>query len=180
MRNYAQLLDGVLDAVEEATFAEADSSVDVRYMQLSHKQLTVAAALAGNEEYYLPMYVGDTLARVHLTFDRTGEEKGTVTVAVALSEEAHIRARLYLEEGTVRGIFCAEGKFEVNKLRETADTFREEAGHNWKVGDISVVASGRRVPEPVGTKEHERTESAELYRVAKVFLQSVQSAAYVR
>ena len=171
--DYTQLVEDALGSVEEATFAETERSVDVRHMQLNYKQLTVAAALARQEEYYLPMYIGDTLARVHLTFDRSGAEKGTVTVGVSLSEEMRMQARLYLDNGTVHGIFFAEGKLEVNKLQETADTFREEAQQDWTVGNISVVASGKKTPDFVRTEDHARTESAELYRVAKAFLQSV-------
>ena len=63
---YGEITESSMESVEEATFQEADSSMDVKQMQLNHKQLTVAAALAKREEYYLPMYVGDRLTRVHL------------------------------------------------------------------------------------------------------------------
>lgn len=173
MENYSQTTAAALESVEEATFAEADSSVDVRNMQLNHKQLTVAAALARREEYYLPVYVGDTLTRVHLTLDKGSNEKGTVTVGVTLSEEAHIQARLYLQNGQVHGMMFGEGKVELMKLRQIADTFKEEAQKSWEVGNITTITSEARMPELIKSGEHTPTESAELYRVAKVFLHAV-------
>lgn len=172
--NYARVAEEARAAVEEATFSEADSSIDVRNMQLNHKQLTVAAALARREEYYLPVYIGDTLTRVHLTLDKNSEEKGTVTVGVTLSEEEHIQARLYLRGGMVYGMLFAEGKVELKKVQEIADTFKREVQNSWQVGNITVVGSEKRMPELVRSGEHTRTESAELYRVAKTFLESLQ------
>lgn len=171
--NYEQMAREAIELVEEATFEEADSSVDVRNMQLNHKQLTITASLAQREEYYLPMYVGETLTRIHLTLDRSSEEKGTVTIGVTISEEEHLQARLYLDKDTVHGMLFGEGKVEVMKLQQIADTFRKEAENSWKVGNISTIVSERRMPELIKSGEHVRTESADLYRVAKVFLHSV-------
>ena len=173
VKDYGNITETALESVEEATFEEADSSMDVRQMQLSHKQLTVAAALAKREEYYLPMYVGDTLTRVHLTLDKSSQEKGTVTIGVTLSEEEHMQARLYLERGTVHGMLFGEGKVDIMKVRQIADNFKREAAGSWNVGSITTIASERRMPELVRSGEHTPTDSAELYRVAKVFLESV-------
>ncbi|MCI9336369.1 MAG: hypothetical protein HFH93_02325 [Lachnospiraceae bacterium] len=172
-QDYSRMAETSLQSVEEATFEEADNSVDVRNMQLSHKQLTVAVALAQREEYYLPLYVGNTLTRVHLTLDKGKNDKGTVTVGVTLSEDAHMQARLYLQNGMVHGMLFGEGNVELMKLQQIADTFRKEAEGSWTVGNLTTIASENRMPELIKTGEHTPTNSAELYRVAKVFLQSV-------
>ena len=44
---------------------------------------------------------------------------------------------------------------------------------SWTVGNLTTIASENRMPELIKTGEHTPTNSAELYRVAKVFLQSV-------
>lgn len=170
---YGEMTETSMESVEEATFSEADSSMDVKQMQLSHKQLTVAAALAKREEYYLPMYVGDRLTRVHLTLDKASAEKGTVTIGVTLSQEEHMQARLTLNNGTVHGMLFGEGKVDIMKLQQIADNFRKEAEGSWNVGNLSTISSEKRMPELIKSGKHTPTESAELYRVAKVFLQSI-------
>ena len=170
---YGEMTETSMESVEEATFSEADSSMDVKQMQLNHKQLTVAAALAKREEYYLPMYVGDRLTRVHLTLDKASAEKGTVTIGVTLSQEEHMQARLTLNNGTVHGMLFGEGKVDIMKLQQIADNFRKEAEGSWNVGNLSTISSEKRMPELIKSGKHTPTESAELYRVAKVFLQSV-------
>jgi len=174
---YEEFTKQALEAVEDATFTEAESSLDVRSMQLNHKQLTVASALAKQEEYFLPLYVGDTLTQVHLTLDRNSQEKGTVTVGVMLSEEDYMQARLYLENDLVYGIFIGGTQNEVMKMHEIADIFKKEAAESWSVGNITVVPAGGGMPAFIRPAEHVQTENSELYRVAKVFLHSVIQSA---
>ena len=84
-----------------------------------------------------------------------------------------MQARLYVEKGTVYGIFMGGMQNEVVKMQEIADTFRREAGSNWMVGNITVVPAGGGMPDFVRPDEHVPTENTELYQVAKVFLHSV-------
>ena len=60
------------------------------------------------------------------------------------------------------------------KLEKIADTFRKEAENSWEVGGIHVMRAGRGAAEGFTTQERNRTQSAELYAVAKAFLKSVQ------
>ena len=110
---------------------------------------------------------------VHLTLDKASNEKGTVTVGVTLSEDAHMQARLYLQNGMVHGMLFGDGKVELMKLQQIADNFRKEAEGSWTVGNLTTIASENRMPELIKSGEHVPTQSAELYQVAKVFLRSV-------
>ncbi len=159
---------------EKATFQTADTSLDVRHMQLAHKRLTVAGTLAKKQEFFLPVYVGDRLTRVHLTFDRGADGAGMVEIRMKSGEEQGIRAAFRLEGGVLNGILKNENKNEVMKTEKIADIFKKEAGESWKVGDVSVVTTDARFPATVGEGTDAKTENAELYRVAKVFLYAMQ------
>ena len=58
-------------------------------------------------------------------------------------------------------------------MRQIADNFRKKAEGSWTVSELVTAAAGKKQTESPGTGEHARTENAELYRVAKVFLQSL-------
>lgn len=171
---YAEMAEEAA-AAEEATFEGADTSLDVRRMQLIHKQLTIVSHLARQEEYMVPMYIGDTLSRVHLTFDRSGAGKNMVQINARLDGGESLKASLSLENGTVHGIFTGKTEEEVMKWQGVADTFREEASQSWTVGDLNIVTADRTVPGTNAAKDNsaERTDNAELYRVAKVFLHAL-------
>lgn len=158
--------------VEEESVEEADTSLDVRRMQLTHKQLTVAGSLAKSQEYFLPVYIGDRLTRVHLTLEH-GEGAGTVHIDLKSEEGRELQAVFRFEKGTLRGILKTEKQDEVMKIKKIADIFTKEAGESWEVGDISVVTADVRLTA-AGRGTDAETENKELYRVAKTFLYAVQ------
>ena len=174
VQEYDSLTQDALGDVETASLQEADTSLDVRSLQLVHKQLTMASALAKQEEYFIPMYIGETLTRVHLTLDRSGSGRGNVSVGVQMSEESRLEAHFHLENGVLKGIFTAQNQNEVMKLHELADTFREEVGDAWSVSSIEITTAASTAATETETAENTATENAELYRVAKVFLQAIQ------
>ena len=174
VQEYSDLTQEALSAVETASLQEADTSLDVRSMQLLHKQLTVTGALAKQEEYFIPMYVGETLTRVHLTLERGGSEKGIVSIGVQISEESRLNASFRLENGVLSGIFTSQDQNDVMKLQELADTFREEVGDAWTVSNIEITNADFPQTPKTENAETRSAENAELYRVAKVFLQAVQ------
>lgn len=173
---YAEAVEEAAAAAREVTFDGADTSLDVRGMQLVHKQLTVMSHLARQEEYIVPMYVGDTLSRVHLTFDRSGAEKSTVRINIHLEDGVNLDASLSLESGTIHGIFTGKTGEEVMKWQGIADTFREEAERNWTVGNLDIVAADHAVPETNTVKEDNvrKADNAELYQVAKILLRAAR------
>lgn len=176
---YAEMVEEATAATEEVSFEEADTSLDVRRMQLIHKQLTVASHLVQQEEYIVPMYIGDTLSRVHLTFDRSGAEKNMVQIGARLDSGESLEASLSLENGTIHGIFTGKTEEEVMKWQGIADTFREEASQSWTVGDLNIITADRAVTGTNAAKDNnaERADNAELYRVAKVFLHALGKGA---
>ena len=176
---YAETVEEAVAATEEDSFAEAETSLDVRRMQLIHKQLTVVSSLARQEDYIVPMYIGDRLSRVHLTFEKGGAQKSSVQISVRMDEEECLEASLSLENGTIRGILTGKTQKEVMKLQRVADTFKEEATSSWTVGELHVVTADRTVSMASATRmttgnSTEKADNAELYRVAKVFLNAVK------
>lgn len=176
---YTETVEEAAAMVEEASFTEAENSLDVRRMQLVHKQLTIVSHLARQEEYIIPMYIGDNLSRVHLTFNRGGEQRNAVQVSIRTENGGDLNASLSLENGTIHGIFTGKTEEEVMKWRRIADTFREEAEQSWTVGELNILTSDRTAAGINTGTEHsiEKVDNAELYRLTKVLLRAVPSGA---
>ena len=169
--SYSEALTAAKAAVEEMTFDSADSSLDVRHMQLCHKQLTIAGRLAQKQEYFLPLEIDGKVTRVHLSFERNSEGSSRVEITVRAGGQTGLSAELGFKDGKLDGILKNNGQ-EVMKTEKIADIFRQEAGESWTVGNISVVTTDVRAAAGGGMDAG--TENRELYRVAKVFLHAVQ------
>ena len=169
--SYEEALTAAKAAVEEMTFDSADSSLDVRHMQLCHKQLTIAGRLAQKQEFFLPLEIDGKMTRVHLSFEHNSEGSSQVEITVRAGGQTGLSAELGFKDGKLDGILKNNGQ-EVMKTEKIADIFRQEAGESWTVGNISVVTTDVRAAAGGGMDAG--TENRELYRVAKVFLHAVQ------
>ncbi|MCM1184920.1 MAG: DUF6240 domain-containing protein [Lachnoclostridium sp.] len=199
--NYREFVDDLKGQLEEASVNQADTFLDVRSLQMVHKQLSIAGKLSASEEYVIPMYIGERLAKVRLTMERGSGEKGGVHISVALSGEEQIEAHFAVkaakgESGgkrTLQGFLAGNTESEVTKLKRTADIFSDyisEGRENLQNVGVETLPIIRRevnaanvLPKSpkgniIGTEANDTmtdgSDNLELYRIAKVFLQAVR------
>lgn len=178
--------EGYKEAVEEMKGLVEDttemlrSSVDVREMQLIHKQLTVMAAMPEAQEFIVPMYIGDELGRVHLTLINGEEQKGMISIGMDWSEETHAEAHLQVSGEKVTGYLVGNREEEVTKLKNAADIFHkllnEDASGSWEVSELPVVSRGMEGSDfnTERTVKAEASDNTKLYRIARIFLQAMK------
>ncbi|MBE5884737.1 MAG: hypothetical protein E7291_10090 [Lachnospiraceae bacterium] len=186
--SYSEMLTDMSQQVEEISLNLSQSSLDVRELQMIHKQLSVMGTLADSEEYILPMYVGDELAKVHLTLEHGKAQKGEVAIEVDISEEMHVEAHLRLQGKKLSGFLVGNTGEEVTKLQEAADIFFELIQSSdfadWQMDRLPVVAgrgdvnpaaiSGKGMEQQVTEAEVQQPTNTELYQIAKLFLQAIK------
>lgn len=187
--NYQELISKTDQEVQKDSLAQADRSMDVRSLKLLHKQLTLAGKLAGQEDYIFPMYIGEELARVRLTLDRAGEDKGSVRITADVSEGEQLEAYFHAQNGEISGFLVGNTKETVMKLKKAADIFNDSVQENtesdWKVRELTVTdrqqkpglshrtsSVNREVPD--GEENDREVDNTELYRIARIFLRAVQ------
>lgn len=180
---YEETMGELNREIAHYSLEQADSSMDVRGLQLMHKQISVATALCQSEEYILPMYIGDELSKVHLTIQRGTEQRGSIHIAVDFGEDMHCQASLQLSKGEIHGVLVGNTREEVMKLQGTADIFSEmlqKEEQNWIMGELPVVSGRSTIPamensmKENGVETADAVDSSSLYRVAKLFLQAMK------
>lgn len=180
--SYSQTISELQVQTERITFEYAQTSLDVKMMQTAHLQLGIMGSLARSQEYFLPMYVGEEPALVHLTFESAAENKGMVTIAVEMGEDSHMEAHLKVQNGRVEGYLVGKTSFEVTKLQETSDIFynliNENASIELEAASLPVVSRGNTnwtgTSDNGSQGEEASPDNGTLYRVAKIFLQAMK------
>lgn len=195
---YIDALETAKEAVKEATLLQADTPLQVKDMQLFHKQLTIASALINREEYVIPMYLGEELTTVHLTIEQGTNERGMVDIAFHLGEDGYGEAHFALKDQVVSGFLQGSGSKEVMKLQKAADIFSdyimEETTYRMdaklpivntaeesrsiynRAGGTGKVVSGRDSFGTTKAEEAKAADNRELYSLSKVFLQALSHA----
>lgn len=179
---YEESVADMQSQVEELTLDYAERSMDVRELRMAHRQLSIMGALSNNEEYFLPMYVGEQLAAVHLTLERAGKNRGGISIAVDLGESLHMEAHLQVKNNRVEGFLLGKTPEEVMKLQNTSDIFCDLINKNNSM-DLEAmelpVVSGENI-NVTGTSEINSQgeditpDNGTLYHVAKLFLQAIR------
>ena len=144
--DYRTMLQDALQETETISLEQAESHLDVKQLQLVHKQLRLAGNLQNRQEYFLPMYLGDQLAGVHLTLQQGTGEISAVDIRVDAGDE-QLEAHLQVNGEHIEGYLVGNTPEEVTKLEKTSDIFLEwiqtDTSADWKAEKLSVVSSRR-------------------------------------
>jgi len=184
---HREFLDGVDRDLQEISMQETENSVDVKALQLAHRQLSVAGALSATEEYVFPMFLGQELAKVHLKLEQNQERKGSVDVtvdALAGRLEGHFR----IVDGKFTGFLTGNSEDAVMKLEQSVDIIydyiAEQIGENREMTRLPVIrkseTAGNLYLSPLADREvpsgdnTTQTDHTELYRVARAFLLALE------
>lgn len=179
---YAEAVEKLQSEVEEATLEQADSSLDVRALQMAHRQLNIMGSLSRNEEYFLSMEIGGEDALVHLTVESGSALKGGISIAVNLGENTRVEAHLQMQNDRIEGFLVGKTPEEVTKLQEAADIFynliNEDASIEAEAVKLPVVSSENinmtRMSEIRSQGQEDAPDNGMLYHVAKLFLQAIR------
>ncbi len=184
--SYGAVIHQMQNLAEEFTFDYSETSLDVRLMQTTHRQLGILGSLSQNREYFVPMYVGEEQALVHLTME-SGTAKGVVAISVDMGSEeegnaTHMEAYLQVSDNRVEGYLLGKTSREVTKLQEAADIFynliNENASLEMEATKLPVVSRGNinltGTSERGSQGEVTSPDNGTLYHVAKLFLQAIR------
>lgn len=179
--DYRTMLQNTAEDVETMSLEQAEEHLDVKQLQLVHKQLRLAESLQAKQEYFLPMYLGEQLAGVHLTLQQRTGTAGAVEIRVNAGD-MELEAHLQVKGDTIDGYLVGNTPEEVTKLEKTSDIFLEriqtDTSADWKAEKLPIVSSRDMTRMAAGETKNadtieSRIDTEQLYRLAKGFLQAV-------
>lgn len=166
---YEEMATRCKSAVYEECMSK-DSYLDVRALQLVHKQLNVARSYAAVENYEVPMEVGGQVTSVNVKLVHNSSEESNVVVSMETEELGRISARFSGTEKEISGYIACNFKETVMKMEKVADKLNSK---------VSVVLSKNSDTDAALSKipmrdNTEEVSSKELYNIAKRFLDSLK------
>lgn len=179
--DYRSMIQNTAEDVEAMSLEQADEHLDVKQLQLVHKQLRLAESLQAKQEYFLPMFLGEQLAGVHLTLQQRAGTAGAVEIRVNAGD-MELEAHLQVKGDTIEGYLVGNTPEEVTKLEKTSDIFLEriqtDTSADWKAEKLPIVSSRDMTRMAAGETKNadtieSRIDTEQLYRLAKGFLQAV-------
>lgn len=186
---YTDTLDKKINAAEKKALNEAKTYVDLKEMQLFHKQLQIMSGLKLREEYYLPMELGGQIAAVKVSFRQEEQDKGKIQLRLHFNpeeEDTNITGTITADRNRITGYFTANTRQAVEKLQRVADIVtntHEQTGQTVSLQILLEETTGsRRFSQyegnnPVKSDDLNDTalDNRQLYGIAREFLQGIKS-----
>ena len=171
----------VQDLLTSDTLEEEARAIDIKELNLLHKQIGMVKNFASNREYQVPVYVGGSLTTIHLTLVRDDSEMGTVNASMETSEYGTVGGKFTQNEGFVEGYLVCENGFDAQTKEMFTNSFvRGLKEENLQARRLSFVQSKDVKPEKFGSEgvseqvSNQKADTKTLYAVAKAFIKAVQ------
>ena len=177
---YEAMQDTFGEILEESK-EESTSYLDLKTLQSCQKQLALAGSLAKEENYQIPVEINGELTAVNLKILHGGEG-GKVSASISTQTYGQITAQFAVRNQTVSGYVACDSKEGTEKLWVIQDDLKQALavetadGGTLKVGSVGFLYSAEANTEgytPRDLETDENIQTADLYRIARVFITSV-------
>lgn len=160
------------------------TSIDVRELRLMSAQLSIGSALAREEQYSVPVMVGDGVVSVSLKIVRGVDKKGIVDITMESALRGKIAATFQAKEQGVTGLVATDNE-ETRELIEANTGALTEGGestdiryayiseldlNHFSMGSFGIEAENQTKED----NESYQVQTARLYHIAETFIRQIR------
>lgn len=173
----------VQDLLKSDALESEAKAIDIKELNLLHKQVGMVKNFASNREYQVPVYLNGAFTTIHLTLVRDDSEAGSVNASMETEKYGTVGGKFTQNEGFIEGYLVCENGFDAQTKEMFTESFaaalKEE---NLPARRLSFVQSQDVNPEKFGSEgvgkqvSGQKADTKTLYAVAKAFIKAVQEA----
>ncbi len=160
------------------------SSMDIRELKLMNAQLSIAGRLAREEQYTIPVLVGDEVTNLSLKIVRGTKKKGMVEIMFETAKAGKIAACIEAKERGVSGLVAVEHKGTQQLFEEYAKELAKGFGEGeadlqvTQVDSLNFSRFSNNLNKPQQQEDTEsetyQVQTARLYKIARSFIENVK------
>ena len=171
--NYEAFLDTSKNLLTQTVVLTGSNIMDMQSMVTYMRQMQYLSDMGKQQNYEIPISIGDEITSVNLRVVRGEKETGQVSISLQTYELSHVFANFYVDRDGVKGIVTSGSKDGIAQLKKCEYLFEEQISKtmNKRVFIKYVQTSKSNIrPETFATENKEKVNTNELYKIAKGFL----------
>ena len=155
-------------------------SIDVKSMNLLHKQLSLVSGLSKEGNYEIPMELNGEMTSINLKIIKDSDQGGRVTVTMQTEKYGQTAAEFRVNQDQVEGYIGSDSKEGLEALSKMEESLREALKtEDREVKNLNFIYSKEMdinrfeqgISKDIGdTSETTGASTKELYEVAKAFI----------
>lgn len=160
------------------------TSMDIRELKLMNTQLSIAGRLAEDEQYTIPVMVGDEVTNMSLKIVRGAKKKGIVEVMFESAKSGKVAAKIAAKEKGISGFVASDDP----KMKQLLESHVQDItkGFDEEECDLQVTyikdlnfsrfsGNSEMTEEPENEDEEiYQVQTVRLYKIAKSFIEGVK------
>jgi len=176
VKNFRKFTDTIKERIN-SQYLNSDNSIDVKGLQMTYKQLSIATKMSAEENYEIPVNIKGEITSIRVKILHQTELKGTVTVTTQMEQYGKLSAKIAINDRSVSGYAIAthkEGKEFLEEIREDFEARLNQ--QDYTLDNYSVAESETLNFTAVedGSSEGD-AQTKELYQVAKMLIMTLKS-----
>lgn len=177
---YQTLIDQTKQMLEETMELKTNNYLDLRELQSLYKQVAVASSLAKEENYEIPMQIGEEITSINLKIVHSTEEQREVRITMATEKLGKVDARFVDTPDGLEGSILTDYMDGKERLQAHGDRLQkaiEEVLQDTKTELKSLffgVNEKLDINSLIKGEKDKNTEVSLLYKVAKEFIYYVK------
>lgn len=168
---FRKFTEKVGESVQNKMNEDTNSYADVSLLRLMGSSLQLTGSLSRQENYNIPMFIGEQVGNVNVTIQHKDNAGGKVEVSYESDKLGRVQASLTVRDGEIKGFIATDSQpgLDLIQSEENAMTNGFEAlGFDVKQVDYSLFSSRKPVSTPAA--EGETASTQKLLQAAKVFI----------
>jgi len=160
------------------------TSMDIRELKLMNTQLSIAGKMAEEENYTIPVLVGDEVTNMSLKIVRGTKKKGMVEIMFETEKAGRIAASIRAGEEGISGLVATDSK-ETKELvlahaREISQGWSDEGENKLEAAYVENLDLNKFSQTSYGEEANEKDsedyeiQTTRLYKIAKSFIESIK------
>ena len=171
--NYEAFLETSKDLLTQTVMLTGSNIMDMQSMVTYMRQMQYLSDMGKQQNYEIPITIGDEITSVNLRVVRGKQETGQVSISLQTYELSYVSANFYIDKDGVKGIITSGSKDGIAQLKRCEHLFEEQIskslGKKVLVKYVQTSKSNIR-PEAFAAENKEKVNTNELYKIAKGFL----------
>lgn len=178
--SYDNFINTAKEVLEETTMLAGTQEIDLNSMVMFSKQMQFLSDMATEENYEIPITIGDEMTSINLKLIHNKAEKPKVNISLQTTEFSKVSAQFESTETGIRGFIASSSKNGLEQLKtyETEIVNRIKQRTKKEVS-VQFAYSGKQDFKLEATRNNtdETIDTKELYQIAKGFLFAMKEGA---
>ncbi len=172
---YQNLTDTVKEVLDQAMDQIIDNTIDIKSISACYKQLALSSSLSKQENFEIPVKIGDDITSINLCIRHDKSKQGIVTTNFVTEAFGEVSAQFSVEKHQVSALFITNNKDGLDKLQKVGNAMAKMLENQGKeMKNISYI-TGNPVNPVTFLKNNvdinnEPVSTSDLYHIAKSFL----------